>query len=350
MDLPARSPATPARRSRPLAVATGAVALLAASAWFVRRQTRKAEAENPPQGRMVVVDGVALHVLERGDADAPALVMLHGNGAMAQELVLSGIVGRAASRYRVLAFDRPGYGHSQRPGGHAFDPAAQARLVLGALRRLGVERALVLGHSWGTLVALHMALQAPEQVRALVLVSGYYHPSVRLDVPWMSAPALPVLGTLMRYTVSPLAARLLWPLMNWRIFSPREVTEPFKSQYPVWMSLRPLALRAAAAESAMMIPAAVQLQGRLRDLKPPVVIVAGDADRMVNTRWQSQWLHRQLPGSQLRVVPDAGHMVHHVAAFEVMKAIDQADRIGRAHQPAMPGMERAHDAAAAPAR
>lgn len=307
-----------------------AAAALGACAWVVRRQTRRAEAAHPPHGRFVEVDGVRLHLVERGERDAPALLLLHGNGAMAQEIELSGLVGRAAVRYRVLAFDRPGYGHSDRPADRAYPPEEQARLLIGALQQLGIEQAIVLGHSWGTLVALEMALQAPQVVRSLVLEAGYYHPAPRLDVAWMAAPALPVIGRLMRHTVSPLLSRLLWPAFAWRMFAPREVTEPFRSEYPVWMSLRPKQVQANAAESAMMIPAAMKLRSRYAELRTPVVIVAGDSDRMVTTTWHSQWLHEQLPGSALRIVPGAGHMVHHVATHQVMKAIDQADQMAQA--------------------
>jgi pimeloyl-ACP methyl ester carboxylesterase len=238
--------------------------------------------------------------------------------------VQSGLVGRAAVRYRVLAFDRPGYGHSDAPPRGARDPFSQARLIGQALDRLGVEQALVFGHSWGTLVALALALQQPQRVRALVLASGYYRAGPRADVAWLSTPALPVLGTLMRHTVSPLLSRLLWPAFCWRMFSPREVTEPFRSQYPVWMSLRPGQLLASAAESALMIPSALQLQRRYGELRMPLVIVGGDADRMVRTHRHAEYLHEAVPGSRVHVLPGAGHMVHHVATLGVLRAIDEA--------------------------
>jgi pimeloyl-ACP methyl ester carboxylesterase len=321
--MPMPSFSKPRRASWP-ARAAGVAAFLATCALVVRHQTRKAEAANPPRGRLLTVNGVRLHVVERGAADAPPLVLLHGNGAMAEELLLSGLVSRAAVRYRVLVFDRPGYGHSERPAGTTWDPPAQATLIHAALDQLGVRRPIVLGHSWGAMVALSMALARPMDVSALVLMAGYVHPSMRMDVPWMAAPALPVLGSLMRHTVSPLLSRLLWPAFTWRLFSPREVTEPFKSDYPVWMSLRPSQLQAAAAESALMVPSAMKLQRRYAELKVPTMVVAGEQDRMLSTRWQAEWLHGALPGSRLKVVPHTGHMVHHVATHEVMKAIDEA--------------------------
>lgn len=317
-----------AARSRTLNRTLGIAAGLAACAWFVHHQTRRAEARNPPRGRFVEVDGVRLHVLERGDPDAPPLVLLHGNGANAEEMLLSGLVARAAVRYRVLVFDRPGYGHSQPPGVTHWSAEQQARLLLGALRSLGVVHApIVLGHSWGALVALSMALEAPGQVRALVLMSGYYHPGLRFDVPWMSAPAVPGLGTLMRHTVSPLLSRLLWPAFMKRMFWPREVTEPFRSDYPVWMSLRPSQLKASASEAALMIPSAMRLKERYAEVATPTVIVAGDRDSMVTMKRHARWLHEQIPHSRLQVVPHAGHMVHHVATHQVIKAIDEAARL-----------------------
>lgn len=315
-----------ARSSRALPRAVGVAAVLAACALFVQRQSRRAEAQNPPRGRFVEVDGVQVHVLERGDPEAPPLVLLHGNGANAEELVLSGLVARAAVRYRVLVFDRPGYGHTERPDDRRWTPEEQARLLLGALRVMGVERPIVLGHSWGTMVALSMALDSPQDIRALVLMSGYYHPGVRLDVPWMSAPALPLVGTLMRHTVSPILSRLLWPALTRRLFWPREVTEPFRSDYPVWMSLRPSQLKASATESALMIPWAMRLRSRVGEVQVPVMIVAGERDAMITTDWHSRWLHEQMPDSGLQVVPQAGHMVHHVATHQVLKAIDEAAR------------------------
>jgi pimeloyl-ACP methyl ester carboxylesterase len=139
----------------------------------------------------------------------------------------------------------------------------------------------------------------------------------------MGAPALPLLGTLMRHTVSPLLGRLMWPLMVRRLFSPAPVTAGFK-RYPVWMSLRPGQLAASAAEAAMMTVQAMKLKRREEALEVPTVIVAGDKDRLVMTRWQSSRLHQRLPETRLRIVQDAGHMVHHTSPAEVMEGVYEA--------------------------
>jgi pimeloyl-ACP methyl ester carboxylesterase len=294
---------------------------MAAAAIAVRYQTRKAEQANPPQGRFLEIDGVRLHYVERGEG--PPLVLLHGNGTMIQDYELSGILDMASQRYRVIVFDRPGYGHSSRPRRTIWHPVAQAHLLHKALQRLGVEAATVVGHSWGTLVALSLALEHPADVNSLALLSGYYFPTARLDVPVLSPPAIPIIGDLMRYTISPLLGRLMWPGLMRLVFGPPRTPEHFKT-FPRWMSLRPSQLRAAAAESAMMVPAALALRRRYRELTVPVMIVAGARDRVANADAHSKRLHRQLPGSTLQLVPGMGHMIHHLAPREVMAAIDAA--------------------------
>ena len=310
------------------AAAAGTAAVLAACAVVVKRQTRRAERDFPPKGRFVTVRGVRLHFTVHGRDDAPqTVVLLHGNGVMAEDFDISGLVRQAAERYRVVVFDRPGYGYSTRPDGQRWGPEEQAELLHAALARLGVSDPIVLGHSWGALVALAMGLAHPDDVGSLVLASGYYFPTARLDVALLSGPALPGIGVVLRHTVSPLLSRLLWPLMRRRLFAPVPPTDAFKSRYPAAMSMRPSQLHAAAAESAMLVPAVLALRRRYAQLAVPAVLVAGAEDRYLDTRWHSGRLHRMLDRSWLRVVEGSGHMIHHVATGQVMAAVDQAAAI-----------------------
>lgn len=295
---------------------------LGAAAVFVRKRARQAEHEHPPIGQFVEVDGVRLHYIERGEGQP--LVLLHGNGALMQDFELSGLVEMAARKYRVIVFDRPGFGYSERPRTTLWTPRAQARLLHRALQQLGIEQPIVLGHSWGAMVTVAMGLDFADDIKSLVLMSGYYYPTARADVVLFSPPSIPIIGDLMRYTISPLLGRAMWPLLTRRLFAPSPVSQRFKQAFPTWMSLRPSQIRAAAAESAMQIPAAYQLQSRYHELLMPVVIMAGDGDRLVDTHAHSERLHHALPHSVFHVTHGAGHMVHHVAQDQVMEAIDEA--------------------------
>ena len=181
---------TPSRTGTILAAS--AAALAAAAVYNVYR-TRKVEHDHPPAGRFVTVEGVRLHYLEQGEG--PPVVLLHGNVVTAEDWVWSGVFDRVARNRRVLAFDRPGFGYSDRPQGSVWTAAEQADLLRKAFDRLGVGRPVVAGHSWGTLVALELALGHPDAVGGLVLLAGYYGPSVRADVPLVALSAIPVVGT-----------------------------------------------------------------------------------------------------------------------------------------------------------
>ena len=302
-------------------VAALAIGALAVSAIVNRQLAKRAQRRNRPIGQFIEVDGVRLHYLERGKGNH--LVLLHGNGSMIQDFEASGLIDLAAKKYRVIVFDRPGYGYSERPRGTTWTPDCQAELLHRALKQLGIGRAIVLGHSWGASVAIALALKCPKAVSALVLASGYYYPSIRADVVASSLPAVPVIGDILRHTVSPLGSRLLWPLAMRKIFDPAPVPKKF-DRFPKEMAVRPSQLRASAAESFLMIPDALAFRGRYADLRMPVVIIAGEQDRVVDTERQSGRLHRQIEQSVFHRVRGTGHMVHQTATHDVMSAIDEA--------------------------
>jgi pimeloyl-ACP methyl ester carboxylesterase len=298
-----------------------AAAALGAAALFNRRKARDAEAETPPAGKFVAVDGVRLHYVERGDG--PPLVMLHGMGALIQDLLGSGIVDRAAERFRVLAFDRPGYGYSDRPRGQMWTPEAQAALIRAALHKLGIERPIVFGHSWGTLPALALALDHPDEVAGLVLVGGPYFPIKRPDPALLALPSLPYLGALLAHTVTPLIGRATGRATLKQIFAPNAVPADFLARFPRELALRPGAVRALAGDAGLLQLAELRLPKRYGELVMPVAIVAGDGDRLVPFD-QAERLHAAIPHSTLHRAEGVGHMIHWIAPAIVMAAIEAA--------------------------
>jgi pimeloyl-ACP methyl ester carboxylesterase len=323
----------PGRRPRAGAALAAAAAALAGAALLNAYHARRAEREHPPRGRFLEVDGVRLHYLEReGRGDGPPLVLIHGNMTMAEEVEASGLLDLAAERHsRVVAFDRPGYGYSERPRDRVWAAPAQADLLAAAIRRLGLERPVVAGHSFGATVALELALRHPGDLRALVLLSGYYYPTARVDVPLLSPPAIPVVGDVLRHTLSPLLLRLAWPGLMRVLFGPAPTNPRFDALKG--LVARPEQIRASASESALLVPTVAAMRPRYGELRVPLVIAAGADDRYIGTEAQSVRLHRELPGSGLRVVPGAGHMLHHAAPGEAMAAIEAASDRAAAPRP-----------------
>jgi pimeloyl-ACP methyl ester carboxylesterase len=303
-------------------IGAAAVGALAGTALINRSRTKRAERDNPPLGKFLEVDGVRLHYLERGQGDP--IVLLHGNGTMIEDWIVSGLLDELAKSRRVIAFDRPGFGHSERPRSRIWTPSVQAALIAEALKELKVEKPIVVGHSFGTLVAAALALDHPEIVSKLVLLGGYFYPSVRADVLFASQPAVPVFGDVMRHTVSPFIGAAMIPRINAKIFNPAPVPKRWLEEFPFEMTLRPAQIRAEAAEAALMIPAAAALSPRFSELSMPVTIVAGSGDELVTMASQSELLHAALPASRFEAVEGAGHMVHHSATARVLSAIGRA--------------------------
>jgi pimeloyl-ACP methyl ester carboxylesterase len=167
-------------------------------------------------------------------------------------------------------------------------------------------------------------------VRSLVLASGYYFPTLRADVFLFSPPAIPVVGDVMRYTVSPVIARLILPGVIKAMFAPAEVPEHFDQLFPKALMLRPSQLRAAAEDAALMTPVTVELQKHYRELRLPVVIITGADDQIADVARQSERLHREVASSEFITVPGVGHMIHHLAPEAVIRAIDHASERARA--------------------
>ena len=336
--------ATPNTRSagRAAAALAGAGAL-AGLALGNQLAARRAERRHPPRGSFMEVDGVRLHYSDQGEGSP--VVLIHGNAVSGDDWNTSGVADLLLrAHHRVIIFDRPGFGYSARPRGRLWTAAQQAELFRKALHQLGVERPVVVGHSWGTIVALALAERHQAELAGLVLLSGYYFWTLRPDVLPVMAGALPVLGDVLRHTVSPLLGWLQMPLLKWAMFSPARVPPRFQAEYSSAMALRPSQIRATSVDGALMIPGALALRGDYKALTLPVAIIAGEGDRVVFKR-ESERLRDSIPGSVLQLVKGAGHMVHHLAPRRVAQAVE--DVAEASHASARNGRRgKVHDQAA----
>jgi pimeloyl-ACP methyl ester carboxylesterase len=295
---------------------------LAGTAIIVTLAAKLAERKNPPIGSFLKIDGVDVHYIDRGDGEP--LVWIHGNVSMVQDVLTSGVMDELArvGRYRLIAFDRPGYGYTTRPRSKRWTAAQQADLIAAALQQLGVSSAIIVGHSWGTLVATALAQRHPTLVRSMVLLGGYYFPQFRLDVLMVKPLTWPGIGDVLRYTVSPIIGFASMPLMLRAMFGPPKIPERFKQGFPFSLTVRPWQLRASAEEGASMNAEATALRAGYDRMLVRTSILAGDSDRIVSPARQSQELANVLASRSLEIIPGVGHMVHHSAPERVIGAIE----------------------------
>ena len=301
-------------------VVASAIVGLGVTALINGALARRAERRNPPKGSFIDVNGVRLHYVEKGSGSP--VVLLHGNQSMGDDFEISGVLDLVAEKHHVIVFDRPGFGHSERPRTTVWTASAQASLLRKALRQLGVERPVVVGHSWGALLAATYAIDYPADTGAVLLLSGYYFPSTRLDVAMAKVAAMPVLGDILRYTISPLLGWLTGPLVLKTVFAPSKVPERFKRKFPFSMALRPSQIRATAGDAALMNSSAARLSGRYEGLAMPVAIMAGRGDKIVDIGSQPQWLHALVTQSTLQLINGTGHMLHYENPGRVGETIE----------------------------
>jgi pimeloyl-ACP methyl ester carboxylesterase len=281
--------------------------------------SKLAERRNPPIGKFIDCDGVRLHYIDRGDPAAPRVVLFHGNGSMIQDFMISGLVDHLPATIVLFALT----GQASGIGFRIWTATAQAALLAKALNHLGVRDPVVFGHSWGTLVAVALSLRNDYPIRGLVLASGYYYPTPRWDVLLMSGPAVPIVGDLVSYTVAPIISWAILPGALRKIFSPRPIPPTFKTDFPTSLMLRPKQLRAAAEESALLVPTAAQFRASYPSIGCPVRILHGAEDQVIEPK-QARDLHQALPRSDLHLLQNAGHMVTYADVAAITRAVSFA--------------------------
>src|SRR5215470_11302818 len=121
--------------------------------------------------KFVTIDRLRVRYVESGRG--PAVVMIHGNAGNIEDFEF-GLIQELSSNYRVIAFDRPGHGKSDRP--NTANVEYQARLLHQVLASLRVDQPVLVGHSWGAALALSYALQYPKELSGMILVAPAAYP------------------------------------------------------------------------------------------------------------------------------------------------------------------------------
>ena len=254
--------------------------------------------------RFIDLDGLRVHYQEAGDVAAPPLVLIHGFGS--STLVWSKVfLDLATAGFRVIAIDMLGYGYSGKPRKGEYTIDGQARVLMQLLDRLSIERAVIVGSSYGGAVAATCALDYPDRVEKLVLV-GTVSNNRPLDF------------TLMRVFGAPLVGDVVSPLL---IGSRRLLRMRMKRVYDrhSWVlderrvDARHQPLRAAGTQRAMIRTVREWNAERIsRDahlIQQPTLLLWGENDREIPMA-DGERLHAEIPGSRLIVFLNCGHLPH----------------------------------------
>lgn len=300
----------------------GAASVLAGCGGAPMGSFSNAEAEWPPEGDLVQTELSQVHVWQSGQGTP--VVMIHGASGNLRDFTWQ-LGPEIAKKRRAVAMDRPGFGYSHRVGPNGGDPAVQARALMAAARKSGLNDVIVVGHSWGAAVAMSWALQDPTNVKGVVTVSGAV-------MPWSDKPFLAellgidrlLIGAYFNYLQASAASDGIEKFVT-RIFRPQTPPDGYAEHVGGPLALRPPSL-AANKEDIRTINYALRRQARdYGALQVPVEVISGTDDFIINPSRQPIPFAEVLPKSHLTLLDGVGHMAHHVSPESIMAALDRLD-------------------------
>lgn len=289
-------------------------AITRVGAWWIEKQ-------NPAIGEIVELDGQRLHLVDQGPVDAPALILVHGASSNLKDFS-SSLLPALAQRFRVLAFDRPGYGYSERGSGAWPDPAQLADLMLRVAEQRGVQQPVVLGHSWGGSVVMAALVHHPERIRggiSLAGVAGHWAGSVGWTY---DLGALPLIGPLFAHTLVLPAGLAVLPGAVAEVLAPNPVPEGYVERIGARLALRPSSFLYNVQDMRMLNEYMQSLSPLYRQIERPLMVIHGDADELVPFWNHGERLEPVISDLQVRMLEGQGHAPHHSATVEVLGHID----------------------------
>lgn len=247
----------------------------------------------------------------------PPVVYLHG-ALMTADEGLIGLGPVLSERFRLIAFDRPGHGGSDRDltTGSAW---RQAQVLAEALRALSVQRPVVIGHSFGGAVAMALALRFPDALAGVVALSPIAVAEPRLEHLLFGWRAAPGIGEGLSILTEPLDAVLL-PALWGGLFAPQTMPAGFAAAFPFDLAARPAELTANGQEAAVMAADLMRSLASYWTCRVPVRVLLGERDAAVNPM-HGRVLTAACPRASLRMLPGLGHMAHHFAPDAVREAV-----------------------------
>lgn len=254
-------------------------------------------------------------------ADLPPLVFIHGASTSHADPVLS-FRAKLEGRAEMLFIDRPGHGRSQSGGEATLYPDAQADAIAAVMEARGMDRAIIVGHSFGGAVTAAFALRHPDKVRGLVFLSPAVYPWTTGVAWYYRAAGVPVTGWIFSTLVAPpVGALVIGPAIK-SVFAPNEPPANYLRDTDAFSTLAPAAFRHNAMEVALLSDWAKTASPNYPDIKAPTIIITGDTDSIVSPQVHAEPLARAIKGARLLTVRNLGHKSDYVASDLAIAAIE----------------------------
>lgn len=283
------------------------------------RYCAKINAAFPPIGDVIEIGGTNLHYLASGDSESPVLVLLHGASGNLRDWT-SSIFAELTKEWRVIAFDRPGFGHSEPLAQASWLLTAQTDILRTAMTTMGYRRYTLLGHSYGVALALDWAIRFPDEVSGILAISGAMA-SWKGALGWRYRwGGRRIVGSLMS-TALPYYAndtRLLRELED--VFYPQRVPDNYITNGAVPLATRPRTFALNLKAMDTLFDQSSKMRDKIPTIGVPVEIVHGSSDAIVPYDPVEGPIAGLAKNPNISLLDGVGHMPHHVAEPAVLDA------------------------------
>ena len=257
----------------------------------------------PPPSQFVELMDMQVHVRDEGVRDDPVpIVLLHGTSASLH--TWEGWVQALKTERRVITFDLPGFGLTGPFPDNDYRIAHYVTFVSALLDKLGVQRCVLGGNSFGGRIAWNTALEHPALVERLILVDAAGYPDTAASMPiGFKLAQMPLLGAVIeRILPRDVVASSVRNVYG----DPDKVSEELVDRY-FELTLRAGNRGAVVArfEQAKM----GEGHERIAQLKLPTLILWGEQDRLI-TPASAKRFHQDIVGSELVMFEGLGHVPH----------------------------------------
>lgn len=287
-------------------------------------QTRQEAA--PTTGKFVQAADVEIHILEMGPADGQAILFIHGTGAWS-EFWRETMTPLAKAGYRCIAIDIPPFGYSETPAEPSYGNEAQAKRIIALMDALGIESAILFGHSFGGGATMETALMIPERIDALILedVGGLNLNYVPVEDDSTSALELFFETRAIRNPI--LSATATNPLLTRTLLSAMLKDPADATDEKINILQRPLTIKGATNTLGNWLGYVVNVQEvslttnpeNYQNLTMPTLIIWGDSDTVISLK-DGEYLETIMPNAELVIMQGVNH-VPHVEDLETLMPI-----------------------------
>ena len=277
-----------------------------------------AEKNVPAVGTILNLNGLRVHGYVEGDGSQD-IVFIHGAFINLRDWVFA---TRSLSKFdsRLIFIDRPGFGYSERDGGK-WDAERQADLARSYVKNINGKNLILVGHSWGALVAMAWAAKFPEDVKGVVSIAG-------LNMPFSGISKLANDSGLLRHaydlyftSVAKRAERGSIEKFAGRMVTPQDIPTGYLDYVGSDLSRRRSTIKANRNDFLISSQTLKQNFATYSLIEAPVEIIHGKEDFLLPFKSQAVGFNEVIPNSRLHILPNLGHMAHHFAFRELSNSI-----------------------------